>query len=130
MFRLQPHAAAIISTMGLIQFYQENYDEARALFDKSTALDPSEESAYFGRTAILIEQSDYATAIAEIDKLIRVQPQNAQAFFRRGFAYLRANQPLKALADFDTALELDPELKETTDIGQMLIARSTISTKP
>ncbi len=110
--KLASHPASILSAIGLVYFYRENYKEAREYFDKSTSIDSGCEAGYFGRTAISLEEKDYPSAIAEMERLLNIQPKNASALFRRGFAYLKASEPAKALDDFNRALSLDPDMKQ------------------
>ena len=100
---------------------QENLSEALTHYNKSIALNRSQNSSYGSRGILLLRLERYDEAIQDFNHLIALDPQDAQAHRLRGSAHFKSGRPELAEQDFSEAIRLD---KDSVDAyGARALAR-------
>ena len=87
-------------------------DEARAEYERATALDPKMSEAYLN-LGILLTEKDPAAAVAPLRKAVDLLPAQSRPRFLLGYALERSGDIPGATGSYEAALHLDPRDTET-----------------
>lgn len=87
-------------------------DEARAEYERATAIDPKMSEAYLN-LGILLTDKDPAAAVAPLQKAVDLLPAQSRPRFLLGYALERAGDIAGATESYEAALRLDPRDSET-----------------
>lgn len=86
--------------------WQKKLDDAGLTLNKSIALKPDFEPAYFLIAQIYIREGNLPKAIEKVEQMKALSPTDAGLAFELGFLYYQANQLDKAQAEFERAVSL------------------------
>jgi tetratricopeptide (TPR) repeat protein len=97
---------------GIYEFYEGNFRNAIALFNKSIELNKEFSVTYFYRGASYHSIEEYDEAMMDYTKAITLDPKMTDAYYNRAKVILSRKDIqnpdiLKAVADLNKALELD-----------------------
>ncbi len=87
-------------------------DEARAEYERATALDPKMSEAFLN-LGILLTEKDPAAAVAPLRRAVDLLPAQSRPRFLLGYAQERSGDILAAIESYESALRLDPRGLET-----------------
>ncbi|MGC1090014.1 MAG: tetratricopeptide repeat protein [Candidatus Acidiferrum sp.] len=94
-------------------------NDARAEYERATALDPKMSEAYLN-LGILLTDSDPAAAVAALRKAVDLLPAQSRPRFLLGYALERSGDIPAASESYEAALRLDPHDVETvTHLGNL-----------
>ncbi|NOK39565.1 tetratricopeptide repeat protein [Corallococcus exercitus] len=114
------------ATEGFNLFQDGHFSESLAIFEKLSAMDPSE--AYFqtalGACHLALEDLD--TAVACFNRAIELDPTDITPFVNRGEAFLRQGRTMEAARDFQHAVSLDPEDKDPLSRRARMLAAAAL----
>src|SRR5262249_27878501 len=95
--------------------------EARDMFDKSLAINPSSSDAWNNRGVVSSNLSDFRSSIIDFDKAIFLNPGNAAAYANKAKALAELERREEALAAYAQAIAISPNLPEASlGLGQVL----------
>jgi Flp pilus assembly protein TadD len=96
-------------------------DEARAEYEKATALDPKMSEAYLN-LGILLTETKPADAVAPLRRAVDLLPAQSRPRFLLGVALERSGDIPAATESYESALRLDPTDAETaTHLGNLYL---------
>ena len=101
--------ANVLNSRGMAQETLENFEQAKADYNKAIEINPEYGNAYNNRGNIRAEQADYKGAIKDYNKAIELNSQFVEAYCNRGIAKENLGDHSEALEDFDRAIELNSE---------------------
>jgi len=87
-------------------------DEARAEYERATALDPKMSEAFLN-LGILLTQKDPAAAVPPLRRAVDLLPSQSRPRFLLGYALERSGDLPAAVVSYEAALRLDPRDLET-----------------
>lgn len=87
-------------------------DEARAEYERATALDPKMSEAFLN-LGILLTEKDPAAAVSPLRKAVALLPAQSRPRFLLGYVLERSGDIPGAAESFEAALRLDPRDSET-----------------
>jgi Tfp pilus assembly protein PilF len=106
---LYPNAGSAYSKRGSVWGKERNdLERAKADFEKSIQLLPSDAFGYEGLGIIAGMQQDHNRALSMFNKCVELEPDEHNFYFNRGIAYIAAKQPAAAVADFEKTMALHP----------------------
>jgi Flp pilus assembly protein TadD len=96
-------------------------DEARAEYERATALDPKMSEAYLN-LGILLTETKPADAVAPLKRAVDLLPAQSRPRFLLGVALERSGDIPAATESYESALRLDPSDAETvTHLGNLYL---------
>jgi tetratricopeptide (TPR) repeat protein len=101
--------ANVLNSRGMVQEALENFEQAKADYNKAIEINPEYANAYNNRGNIKAEQAEHKGAIQDYDRAIELNSQFVEAYCNRGIAREHLGNHAKALEDFDRAIELNSE---------------------
>lgn len=101
--------ANVLNSRGMAQETRENFEQAKADYNKAIEINPEYGNAYNNRGNIQARQADYKGAIKDYNRAIGLNSQFVEAYCNRGIAKENLGDHTKALEDFDRAIELNSE---------------------
>ena len=101
--------ANVLNSRGMAQEMLENFEQAKADYNKAIEINPEYANAYNNRGNIEANQADYKGAIKDYNRAIELNSQFVEAYCNRGIAKENLGDHHEALADFDRAIELNSE---------------------
>ena len=101
--------ANVLNSRGMAQETLENFEQAKADYNKAIEINPEYGNAYNNRGNIKAEEADYKGAIKDYSRAIQLNSQFVEAYCNRGIAKENLGNHSEALEDFDKAIELNPE---------------------
>jgi Flp pilus assembly protein TadD len=116
--RLQPEAAPVWLTLGVLYCDQEKLDAALAALSQAVLLDPKNPRAHNYLGVTVGKKGWYLGAEAELRKAVELDPNYAEAHFNLAIFYLQRDPPAVELArrHYNQALDLgakpDPLLEK------------------
>jgi tetratricopeptide (TPR) repeat protein len=132
-----PNSGNAYSKRGSVWGKEHNdLERAKADFEKSIQLLPSDAFAYEGLGIIAGMQQDHARALQMFNKCVELEPDEYNFYFNRAVAYLSAKQPAPAIADLEKAAllhpagydqQIEPYMNALYDAGQYEKARKVAS---
>ena len=112
---IQPNFASLRRDLGMLQFQQQNYQEAASHLSKAAELGIHDAPLYnflgisYSRTARLKQ------AVASYKQALEIDPKLAEAHLNLGFAYKQLNHPLGAKKEYAEACRLDQKFCQFVD---------------
>jgi tetratricopeptide (TPR) repeat protein len=111
------------------QLYEQGlYEDARAIFEQLSELDPAEAYYRTALGAICLAEDELDMALEHFDEALRLNPKDSAALVNRGEVNLRLGNILEAAQDFARAVDLDPENKDPLTMRARLLAAAAIET--
>jgi hypothetical protein len=101
--------ANVLNSRGMAQETRENFEQAKADYNKAIEINPEYGNAYNNRGNIKAEEADYKGAIKDYNRAIELNSQFVEAYCNRGIAKENLGDHSEALEDFDRAIELNAE---------------------
>lgn len=96
---------------GKIYVQLKDYEQALKDFDRSIAIDPKSDSAYFYKAELQREvKTNYHLAIVQYDNVLSINPVFAQAFAGKGFCYAKLKNHKKVLENLNAAIKLNSRI--------------------
>lgn len=95
---------------GWLHHARDEWDLARADYDRALALDPRNYVALQNLGGMALREGRYADAIALFNRVTDVSPRNVFALMQRSQAYRLSGAYDLALADIDRAARIDPTI--------------------
>ena len=101
--------AHVLNSRGMAQERLENFEQAKADYNKAIAINPEYANAYNNRGNIKLKQADYNGAIKDYNRAIELNPQFVEAYCNRGIAKENLGDHSEAMENFDRAIEINSE---------------------
>jgi len=101
--------ANVLNSRGMDQEKLENFEQAKADYNKAIEINPEYANAYNNRGNIKAKQADYNGAIEDYNKAIELHSQFVEAYCNRGIAKENLGDHYEAMEDFDRAIEINSE---------------------
>ncbi|MEE9609760.1 MAG: tetratricopeptide repeat protein [Desulfatiglandales bacterium] len=101
--------ANVLNSRGMAQETLENFEQAKADYNKAIEINPEYANAYNNRGNIKAKQADYKGAIEDYNRAIELNSQFVEAYCNRGIAKENLGDYYEALEDFDRAIEINSE---------------------
>ena len=101
--------AHVLNSRGMAQERLENFEQAKADYNKAIAINPEYANAYNNRGNIKLKQADYNGAIKDYNRAIELNPQFVEAYCNRGIAKENLGDYSEAMENFDRAIEINSE---------------------
>lgn len=106
---LDPNNSDVGMALGAIYLDKQNYDQAIAVFEKSTNLPPSELKLKYNSLGLAyIKKGSYAKAEKILEIAIKIDTQDKYAHNNLGFVYVQQGKLKEANEQFYEAVKLDP----------------------
>lgn len=116
-----PKNPKLYVSRGDLYFLVHEFDTAVEDYSTAIKLDPSLDSAYYGRGLALGRQGFIKEGIEDLTYFIKKNPESSLAYTKRGVRYLWLSEYDNAKKDFNQALSLDPNNAEAhDDLGVVL----------
>ena len=113
---------AALELMGVAEFRQRNFEEARAAFERLTRLDPMNAGAWVNLGAVQNVLKDFQKATNALRKAIQRDRKSASAYFNLGIAQKGLNMPQMAISAYLEALKLNPSMTDASiNLGNIYI---------
>lgn len=94
-------------TRGKIRFYEENFELAKADYNKAIELDSVNAEAYYYKALLSFRQEQYDQGANELTTVIRLDSLVSMAWYQRGIYYANNQNWDAALFDFTKASIID-----------------------
>ncbi|MDD1727518.1 MAG: tetratricopeptide repeat protein [Methanospirillum sp.] len=104
--------AEVYYRLGVIQFNNNNLEDAAKNFDKSIELDATNHNAWYYKGRIQFENNDLAGARTSLDKAIALKPEFANALYWKARVDIRDNQYPVAIEELINATTIDSNLTD------------------
>jgi len=115
--------------MEAFQLYEQGqYEDARAIFEELSQLDPAEAYYRTALGAISLAEDELDLALENFNQALELNPKDTAALVNRGEVYLRLGSIMEAAQDFARAVDLDPENKDPLTMRARLLAAAAIET--
>jgi tetratricopeptide (TPR) repeat protein len=101
--------ANVLNSRGMDQEGRENFEQAKADYNKAIEINPEYANAYNNRGNIKAKQADYKGAIMDYNRAIGLNSQFVEAYCNRGIAKENLGDHHEAMEDFDKAIEINSE---------------------
>ncbi len=101
-------------------FVARRYQEAAALYQRATTMNPRHAGSFAGLGASRLAQGDARGAALAYIKAVNLAPQNSRYFVALGHSYLRAGDRNNAKRAYQKALSINPNLKSAQSALQKL----------
>jgi tetratricopeptide (TPR) repeat protein len=101
--------ANVLNSRGMAQERLENFEQAKADYNKAIEINPEYANAYNNRGNIKAEQADYKGAIKDYNRAIELNSQFVEAYCNRGIAKENLGDYSEAMENFDRAIEINSE---------------------
>ena len=108
----KPDVAWAHFQLGYVYTALKRTDEARAEYERATALDPKMSEAFLN-LGILLTAKDSAAAVAPLHRAVDLLPAQSRPRFLLGLAEERSGDIPAAVESYESALRLDPRDIET-----------------
>jgi tetratricopeptide (TPR) repeat protein len=105
--KIYPNHVSAINSMGLTQYYQENYTNAIELYTKAVHLDSDFSLAYNNRGMAYNELQEYKLAEKDYNTAILKDYRNVRAHYNLGCNYHDMNNYEQAITAYDQAILID-----------------------
>jgi Flp pilus assembly protein TadD len=104
----KPEVAYAHFQMGYAYTALKRSDEARAEYERATALDPKMPEAYLNLGILLLDKQQYAAAVAPLSKAVELLPSQSRPRSLLAVAQDRSGDQDAAARSFEGVLHLDP----------------------
>jgi tetratricopeptide (TPR) repeat protein len=101
--------ANVLNSRGMARETRENFEQAKADYNKAININPEYANAYNNRGNIKSKQADYKGAIKDYNRAIELNSKFVEAYCNRGIAKENLGDHSVALEDFNTAIELNSD---------------------
>lgn len=107
-----PHKARPYNNLGKAYFDRDDWDQARANFNKSIELDPNYAEPYYNRGTVYARQGNFVMANADFTKALERRPGYVDVYNNRACAYISEGKFAQAILDFNNAIKINPNNAE------------------
>ena len=104
----KPEVAYAHFQLGYAYTALKRNDEARAEYERATALDPKMPEAYLNLGILLLNKREYAAAVAPLSKAVELLPAQSRPRSLLAVAQDRSGDQEAAARSFESVLHLDP----------------------
>ena len=112
----------VLYLQGILKKAQNNYNEAKIIFQKCLEIDKKFEHAYIALASIYKVQNNFNACINLLNQVIRIDSNNSRAMLELGTIYSHLGEVNKGISLLKKSLEIDPFNRETKfNLGQMQI---------
>ena len=95
---------------GILEFSQDNINDAIRLFSQAIRIDPLNPAAYYNRALAYIKIKDYKKSIEDLNVTISLNPQNDfLSYDQRGLVYGYLNQHKESIDDYNKCININPQ---------------------
>jgi tetratricopeptide (TPR) repeat protein len=101
--------ANVLNSRGMAQETREDFEQAKADYNKAIEINPEYANAYNNRGNIKAKQADYKRSIKDYNRAIELNSQFVEAYCNRGMTKENLGDHSEAMEDFDRAIELNSE---------------------
>jgi hypothetical protein len=101
--------ANVLNSRGMDQETHENFEQAKADYNKAIEINPEYANAYNNRGNIKAKQAEYKGAIKDYNRAIELNSQFVEAYCNRGIAKENMGDYSEAMKDFDRAIEINSD---------------------
>ncbi|MCB9719844.1 MAG: glycosyltransferase family 39 protein [Candidatus Omnitrophica bacterium] len=95
--------------LGVVNFYDGQFDQARAFFDRLSRQKPGLPASAYYKARLHYAKKEYAVAETMLREVLRKRPGFTGAYFALGQACLKEGRYREAVAAFDGALRFHPQ---------------------
>ena len=95
--------------LGNAYYYAEQYEDAKAIYDRIIHLNPNNPSTLMSRGITHGQLGRYDEALADLNRSLELRPDEPTTLTNRGNAYCELGRYDEALADLNRSLELKPD---------------------
>lgn len=106
-----PNNAADYNNRGLMYFYNNQFSEAIADYNRAIKLNSRLDSAYNNRANAYAAQSNFASALSDYEIALDLNPGNLRAWINQGIAFRELGLYDLAIENFDLTLLLGQKFK-------------------
>ncbi|MFH1846311.1 MAG: tetratricopeptide repeat protein [Candidatus Omnitrophota bacterium] len=99
--------------LGYAYYKNEDYEDARKIFERTVKIEPDFAEAYFYLAVIAYRNGEKAKSLEHLNRVTAIDRTFQSAYFNRGVTYLDLKEYLSAIRDFAFALYLDPASKKS-----------------
>jgi len=99
--------ANVLNSRGMAQERRENFEQAKADYNKAIEINPEYANAYNNRGNIKSIEADYKGAIKDYNRAIELNSQFVEAYCNRGIAKENLGDHCEAMEDFDRAIKIN-----------------------
>jgi Flp pilus assembly protein TadD len=114
-----PGNAGACERLGLLYLGSQRAEQARALFERATRIDPDRWQSHNGLGIAADRRGDFAAAIAHYDKALVLAPGTAAVVNNRGYSRMLAGDLAGADADFRLAIALGAQAGTWVNLGKV-----------
>ena len=95
--------------LGNANYYAEQYEDAKSIYDRILELSPDDPIAFNNRGVTYDELGKYKEALADYNRSLELSPDDSGTLSNRGVTYRKMGKYKEALADYNRSLELSPD---------------------
>jgi tetratricopeptide (TPR) repeat protein len=108
----KPNDSTTLANLGMLEYRQQNLDEAARLLKKAVRVDPDLARAWLTLGVVEYERNDFDAALAALSHAVLLEPKSARAHNYLGVTIGRKGWLDGAQAELRTAVELAPDYAE------------------
>ena len=101
--------ANVLNSRGMAQERLENFEKAKADYNKAIEINPEYANAFNNNGNIKAKQADYKGAIKDYNRAIELNSQFVEAYCNRGIAKENLGDYYEAMEDFNRAIDINSE---------------------
>lgn len=118
----EPNDVPAHEGLATVYFLIKDYDQAIALFQRVTRLDPTRSQPLTNLGAIYNKKGEYREAVNVLRQALAKDRRCAEAYYNLGIAQRGLNQMSMALSAYKEAIRLQPDMPEAyTNLGNILV---------
>jgi Tfp pilus assembly protein PilF len=103
-----PDNVYTLRNLGIVKTHLDKIDEAKKLFDKAIAYNPSDDYSHFIKGYFHYRQKDMAAALTSFQEAIKLNPKNAKAHNYLGAISMKNGLRDQAIAAYRSVIESNP----------------------
>lgn len=112
----------VLYLRGILKKAENNYDEAKTIFQKCLAIDKEFVNAYISSASIYKNENNFSECISLLNKVIDIDGNNSKALLELGIIYSHLGEVKKGISLLKQSLVIDPLNHETKfNLSQMQI---------
>ena len=115
--------AEIHNHLGVVYFYQDNYDKAEHHFKRALQIDPDMVESYFNLGMLYQKQGKFKDALPFYKVVVNSEPDNAEAYYFMGQCYLSLEMIQETKIFFVESFKLFPTPRTALDLSILYISQ-------